>query len=1145
VVDAISLFSLGRSAVRLIARLLGVEAAQAADDLAEIGAVVGKDIWERRRITRALEEAADAIAEGASEYITHEYKFLRANDIEAITLAVRDTLDGFAAPKGTALVQVVTDPSRFTRALMRNRGARLRRGLASVDCADAYDRLLHATVEAVSNVMITTHEFTPQALKALVQSDRRLHDKVDEALRALNAIATAHAVKTDTAEAFKRRYLESVARKYDELLISGLDLVTVRRRYSLTDAYVPLSLRPVDEHNRNLTKGATTELSLEHVLGRSKRILLVGEPGAGKSTVTQWLAVQAARSQLPAEAAPWNGCVPFLVRLRDHANAEMPRLADLGRDVPMAGDSSLPESWAEELLRRGKAFLVLDGLDELASSKRLDVYAYISDMRRAYVDMPIMVTTRPSALKDTPFAVDGFDPVYVSPMNLLQQQAFIEDWHRATMPDDLEEDREARITNLVMALRAKLYANRELRQLARNPLLCSVVCALHASRRGHLPRSRSEIYETSLDLLLARREEDDKGLPASPLAKDEKAAVLEELAHWLTVNGLSTIDIEELHRHVRSALSTMRSQARKLSSQGVIYDLIERTGLLRYATTAKVEFSHRTFQEYMAAKRHVAKRNMPLLLSRVDSADWYEVIAWAPAFMTQVDADDFVSDVCDILEDAEAERRIMLTTLALACNENALQLDYSVRERVERLGAELVPPRDPTAVSALVSLGTPAVSFVAGGLRSSRTTTNELRMSIETLARLGGDDALAVLAALPPHLKAAVAPQLGEAWSQFEAEPYARMVLGDVPLDGGRTSLVLRDGQSIAAARWVSSAYELSADVSSHELRQGGGLEGLSLTLLRVRAHDGGWDLSGLDGTQIESLLFSFPDTDLSVDSVYRVRSPERDGTPSVHEVLIEGGNGKVMRTVDVSSLSVSDVALVSLSGSVCITGMAAFIDQQPLGALILKGSACLDWSGIRDSSFETLEVAAWPFDSLEPLRSFVWLERLTLSGSLALRGLHGIEALERLEYLDVSECEYLDEGLDLLRGLPNLSTVILNGCLSITDAEVVLDLASAIDVEYEDTGIDVSYRDREPEVSFLEDVELDTLLDVDLAALGWMGSHAWLAYAKSELDPFEVPGAPPTEDEVARTLGLVIVENLADYEDASSADEGDSSADV
>ena len=62
--------------------------------------------------------------------------------------------------------------------------------------------------------------------------------------------------------------------------------------------------------------------------------------------------------------APWNGKVPFYVKLRSYANRPLPEPRELITHAIPALAAYIPTGWVEELLREGQALLLVDGVDE-------------------------------------------------------------------------------------------------------------------------------------------------------------------------------------------------------------------------------------------------------------------------------------------------------------------------------------------------------------------------------------------------------------------------------------------------------------------------------------------------------------------------------------------------------------------------------------------------------------------------------------------------------------------------------------------------------------------------------------------------------------------------------------------------------------
>ena len=67
--------------------------------------------------------------------------------------------------------------------------------------------------------------------------------------------------------------------------------------------------------------------------------------------------------------ADWRSLVPFVIRLRDYPDGELPRPQEyplkLAKELPDA-----PHGWMDSLLKNGRALLMLDGVDEVQRALR-------------------------------------------------------------------------------------------------------------------------------------------------------------------------------------------------------------------------------------------------------------------------------------------------------------------------------------------------------------------------------------------------------------------------------------------------------------------------------------------------------------------------------------------------------------------------------------------------------------------------------------------------------------------------------------------------------------------------------------------------------------------------------------------------------
>lgn len=63
------------------------------------------------------------------------------------------------------------------------------------------------------------------------------------------------------------------------------------------------------------------------------------------------------------------------------------------------------------------------------------------------------------------------------------------------------EDKE-NVVALKQPLKQLLRQKLPLRRLARNPLLCTMICALHRERPKNMPQNRVKLYQDCVELLL-------------------------------------------------------------------------------------------------------------------------------------------------------------------------------------------------------------------------------------------------------------------------------------------------------------------------------------------------------------------------------------------------------------------------------------------------------------------------------------------------------------------------------------------------------------------------------------------------------------------------------------------------------------------
>ena len=322
------------------------------------------------------------------------------------------------------------DPRKLAR-LVRRRVPVRPAGLAE-PAERLYDAVLDESCMALVQVVTHLPAFEPRALAELLGRFSHVVDGIAEVLHRLPRTTLDAPQGSERDEEFRARYLIHVSETLDELEQFGIDVRRYRPRTLVSVAYLSLQVstdrgrrghgdRP-DERwfadGRRAAPGGSS-LRAEAALAEGPRTLLRGDAGSGKTTLLQWLAVTAARSGFSGPLADWNGCVPFLVRLRSYADRPLPRPEQLLAGVADPLVDLLPPGWVHRQLRTGRALLLVDGVDELVPAQRAAVRTWLRGLLAEYPQLRVVVTSRPGAADRGWLAGEGFAPVLLERMSPL------------------------------------------------------------------------------------------------------------------------------------------------------------------------------------------------------------------------------------------------------------------------------------------------------------------------------------------------------------------------------------------------------------------------------------------------------------------------------------------------------------------------------------------------------------------------------------------------------------------------------------------------------------------------------------------------------------------------------------------------------
>lgn len=547
----------------------------------------------------------------------------------------------------------------------------------------------------------------PPVKKMLAQMARQIRDT----LKRIEAERQAQP-EAESPEAAHNRavmaYLGWLQREYARLDQPGLGVKPIP--LDLATVHVPLRVveRGEMEQYYRTMRGEVDAESMRRVLGRkqanqpgrifallsdtpdavaqphqpprtTKRLLLLGDAGSGKTTTLRYAALRLAdayRQQNPAllaDAETGLGLVvqvvplPLYVRLT-HFAITLPDdlkhlpLAERQRYTGMPPELFLtwldqeatkvcgaPAGWlAAQLTRPGShVLLLLDGLDEAGDEqRRANLARLITNLANAYPDHRYVVASRTAGYGGRVLLPDFLER-HINPLNTEEAQAVVRKWFGAVSQHQADQPGGplAQATTQASLLWSAIERSPRLGEMATNPLLLTAMALLQYNN-VRLPDQRARLYEELVKLLLKvwREKQIADGMPVvteAQLAAEQRRiawlalqmqqqpgqvreVALKQAQAWLSPLYIERFKIgrEEADERVATALTHLTVDS----------------GLIQCRDN-RYCFAHYTLQEYLAAwaldaldERTTAAVLFPsvqFLLEQCHDARWRETLLLA------------------------------------------------------------------------------------------------------------------------------------------------------------------------------------------------------------------------------------------------------------------------------------------------------------------------------------------------------------------------------------------------------------------------------------------------------------------------------------------------------------------------------------
>lgn len=799
----------------------------------------------QRKGERQFQAIGDSIAETLLPIYQREGSGFSEEALEAITYAVAHSFSKTDIST-RLLAHLDLDPNRLASLIIESNTQQVI-GF-STDEHNFYIRIVTEAAQDIVDISSKMPSFTENSFSEILKRESYLIEIVTQILQEIKLIRQRSQEDNSDifAADFEANYLRAVIRNLDKMELFGATVSEASAKHPLSIAYVTLSVKQSNVESDDVNSEENLDqltVSVDTALQDCKRLLIRGEAGSGKTTLLRWIAMRASSRSFGEKLVRWNDKIPFFIPLREYVDSDLPEPQEFPSTVAKTIIGEMPHGWVHKLFRAGRAILLVDGVDEI--SKRDKVKEWLTELIATFDDVPVIITSRSAAIEGDWLSSAYFEDAELQPMSISDIRVFIDQWHDAVKAVLQFEEEKNELAQLAIALKSRINNNLALRSLATSPLLCAMICALHRDRRQQLPRDRIELYEACSEMLLERRDIERKvDLRAYPsLSYRQKRVLLEDLAYHLIKNGWSDLSKDRVLERFSKRLSTMEGLRRSYSGLDVLKLFLERSGMLREPIVGRIDFPHKTFQEFLAAHKALDDDDTGVLVDHATNDQWREVIILAAGLAQEWQRADLIK-LLIARGDNEISKRHQIHLLAVACLEAAPTIPQEIRQELNRRLQLLVPPKNITEAKALSSAGDLAVPYLVPK-REYRATV--AAACVRALALIGTESALSMLEEYKQDDRQTVSNELIRAWDYFDREEFAERILAK------SKSITAITVSSLTGIEHLKSLEELCIK-DNQEVTDLAFLEGLNIRRLQIENCSRLSDLTHLSSMNLNKL---------------------------------------------------------------------------------------------------------------------------------------------------------------------------------------------------------------------------------------------------------------------------------------------------
>jgi nucleoside-triphosphatase THEP1 len=421
-----------------------------------------------------------------------------------------------------------------------------------------------------------------------------------------------------------KQYILNYQKRYNRLRVLGMS-----QPVNLDDIYTEVQCLQPDEirnfesvtaleknyrHNgsRTLTNQKSTRENGITIANQYAHLMILGQPGAGKSTFLRKIGLEALKGksgQIQGEI------IPVLLELKQFTTNKVDIYNIIEQEF-ISCQLPLAKEFTNQLLRRGKLLLLLDGLDEVPNKNFELVIDKIQEFVKEYKQNKFVISCRTAAYRQK---FQNFKEFIIADFDDQQIQQFIKNWFYSQVDKQLKTDQKCW---------DKINTQEATKELARTPLLLTFLC-LEYDESQDLPKNRATLYGNALDILL-RRWAAEKRLPYEPIYPqldiNSEKIMLAKIAYDNFATDKLFFSQPEVLNQIQKVLDNNDNAPKNLDVGKILDAITIEQGILVERARDVFSFSHLTLQEYLTAQYIYDNRLVEKLVTEhLTDKRWKEV----------------------------------------------------------------------------------------------------------------------------------------------------------------------------------------------------------------------------------------------------------------------------------------------------------------------------------------------------------------------------------------------------------------------------------------------------------------------------------------------------------------------------------------